>query len=618
MSFPLKEVLANWRNKEELGLVLAEYPLLRLLLFSTGFRIALVMFLLVVVTVALCVPRCWRTTPSGFNPVIKVSGLDLIQAWSLKRSAIASVRTARWEDALYSWQSAAARNFADPELTRGLLRTIVAMGGPTNSLTLALGRANWLLRLTAANQADVELVSRVYEVYRGYDLLLNLLEEPAKRQSPLVEARFLKALFYEGYIVAFAQEWPKAGPPLKNDRELGLFHAAYQAGWDAQNKILGRQALDKAKNEPSLSPLAHRLQLTVSRQRRDVPSYQESLRFLTELHQDTPLDHVNYWRLLTEEGQKADAIQRAKNFSSPPLFATDLIRVAEAMHYLGLREQSRGYMETHLPQFSYVFPVWTTYGELLLDDQQWNLALELAARIRQQSSVSEALAGFAYYLEGRGEIAKGRPAIGEAALRKIPGTDSKNYALDLVIAKNLITFGYPAIAKELLVKKQEQLDSQFNYWLMVFTAANECKDGDLMLLAGQKAFQLRPFDPVAGINYAATLITLRKEPEEAIKLTLQFYGQLPNSIPARINHSLALLQNNRTPEAAALLSTVITNRLSPMEQTALYLGWTEVFVNQKQYDRALEASALIDTNKLFPSERQWLQQAMQRMANPKL
>ena len=57
---------------------------------------------------ALYVPKFWRVTPDSFNPVVKISGLDVTQAWSLSRTALRQEKEGQPELAFHAWQAAVA------------------------------------------------------------------------------------------------------------------------------------------------------------------------------------------------------------------------------------------------------------------------------------------------------------------------------------------------------------------------------------------------------------------------------------------------------------------------------------------------------------------------------
>src|SRR2546426_5575062 len=116
-------------DKEKLAYKVIEYPVLgslvRLVLYEPLFRWALLGVLLFLPLLALFVLRIWTVSPRGFTPIIKVSVLELLQARSLKRSALRAMSGNRYEDALSSWRISVANNPAEPELLRGYLKTIL-------------------------------------------------------------------------------------------------------------------------------------------------------------------------------------------------------------------------------------------------------------------------------------------------------------------------------------------------------------------------------------------------------------------------------------------------------------------------------------------------------------
>src|SRR5258707_10175088 len=85
--------------KEKLAQKLENFPLLRQLVFEFWFRLVFLVFLLGAVFLALFLPKMWTVSPPGFKPVLKVSGLDLVQAWSLKRSAVKAAASGKNKDA---------------------------------------------------------------------------------------------------------------------------------------------------------------------------------------------------------------------------------------------------------------------------------------------------------------------------------------------------------------------------------------------------------------------------------------------------------------------------------------------------------------------------------------
>ena len=134
-----------------------------------------------------------------------------------------------------------------------------------------------------------------------------------------------------------------------------------------------------------------------------------------------------------------------------------------------------------------------------------------------------------------------------------------------------------------------------------------------MAKAVAAGYRLQPGNVACANNYAATLLVNRDRPEEAVSLTLQIFSRFPDSKAAKINHALALLVNQRTDEAEAVLKSIVPEKLSGQEANSFYLGWFEVSCNQKQYDRAWKASDRIAAKYLFPNQLKWLEEMRQRL-----
>ena len=617
MSLRIKAILANYRDPEKLAYELAEYPLLRLLAFSRWFRLAFVAFVLFLFGFGLSLPKIWRATPAGFYPKIRVSGLDLLHAWTLKRGALEAIQAHRLNDALYAWQAAAAYNEADPELLRGLLQCLAIARSQNDYLALVLARGDWLLRLTQTNHSDLELVASLYEKYRLPELLLPKLLPMEDRLHPPLKAILLKCWFDAGYMDQYAAAWKTIDTTLKADKTLSLYQAAYQAGWGApESRANGRTQLEAALTDPARQKVAAHLQLVVGLHLDDANRYAESLKRLAEWKEDFVQDHVKYWRLLARVGRKPEAVRLAQDNKMPPITPFDLIEQARVLSELDLREQASQLLQKEIGKFEYATGAWVVYGDLLMRDQRWDALGGLAVQIRQVSRVGDVLAAYSYYLEGRAELALHRTPLALTAFRKIPQHNFGNPNLALLVAKNLRRLGYGDIAKDLLAKLDREFGTNVDYWKQVFEVAIELKDQDLFYTAAQTLHKLRPDDWIGRNNYASALITLRRDPTEAIKLTMQLMAQRPNAAVAKINHSLALLQMQRAAEAQAVLDSLDPIRLSPVESTALHQARFELYFSRRDFKRALESSAQIDRQLLFPCERQWLDDALAQIAAP--
>jgi len=594
-------------------------PLLRVLIFNFWFRFAFAGFILFLIFLGLFLPRIWRTTPAGFVPIVKISGLDMARAWSLKRGALRSMAAGDFNAAAYAWQAAVANHPASPELLRGALRNVLRLDRPDSKYQRpALGQSFWLLRLTGTNAADLELVSQVCDKFQFYDRTLRLLGPREDRLTPPEEAAYLKALFHSGQMARFAVRWDRLSEKrFSLTPELQLYHAAYLAGWSAASEARdGRQRLEAALEDPPQRILSNRLRLLVCAHVSDAGGYQESLQRLAQWQSDTLLEHVIYWQLLAALGRKDEARELARSFPRPPASSVETVRLAETYVVLDLRDEARQFLQQRVQQSGDSAEVWMLQANLLVEDRKWEELRELALQLRQHPAVPDTLVGYSHYLQGRAELGLDRPDVAETSFKKAAQRPFEDRALGLTAASSLLKLGYPAIARDILLPLEPGLAASPEYWQTLFASAYELKLPDLMSTAAARAYQLQPGNAVAANNYAATLLMNREHAEEAVRLTLQLASRFPNSTAARINHGLALLLNRRTGEAETLFRAVSPAKLSAREAASLQLGLFEVYFNKQQYDKARETSDRIDVKHLFPNQTKWLEETLRRMPAP--
>jgi predicted Zn-dependent protease len=601
-------------NRDRFMQLMAEWPLLRMLFFQFWFRLVFVVFLCLLFFLALFLPRIWRTSPSGFKPVIRVSGLDLVQAWSLKRTAIKAGAAGRDAESAYAWQAALHHNPADPSLMRGVLQQTIKMESSPRTLSMAMNQCNWLLRLTSTNLADVALSARVYERFRLPDMILRVLEPQADALPLELEVIYLKALFNQGLISQFADRWEKKKGVSIADPELPFYYAAYQAGWGPWATFMdGRRKLASAAETSPQRELVNRLLIAVSAHRRDLAGYAEALQRLQTWKADLISDHIGYWYLIAAQGQAKTAASLAQSYETPPTSAMETVRLAEALKNLGLRDQALQVLAKYVPQFDDMTIGWITYARFLIDAQKWEDLRSLALRIRQESAVRDLLTDYSYFLEGRAELGLGKRVIAEATFEKAAQFEFANAGLGLSATVDLIKLGYPQYARMILERLERASGSDPQYWTLAARTAYELKQPDWLLEAAAKAYQLNPTPILIRNYYAAALLIRREKPAEAIKLTLELFTQNPSIIGFRLNHCLALLLNQRPREAGDLLRPINPDNLNPEEANAYYQAMCEMYFQLGQYPEAQKFLNQIDRQRFFPNQLIWLESMQQQI-----
>lgn len=595
-------------SKKYLRRKLAGHPFFCLLVQDTWFQLGCMGFILLFVLLGLFLPRIWTASPPGFRPVVKVSGLDLAQAWSLKRSALKAMAAGRFDEAHYAWMAALANNRADADLVRGALECAARSENKQKYRKAVVHQSLWLLQLSATNRHDLERVGEIFFQYAHFALLIALLERRQDELTPALDAAYLKALFRTGRANAFINHWRRIQPSLPPDEELVLYHSSWIAGWsppEAAERAL--RALQNAFENPAHRILAFRLLLAASLRRMDAERCGEMLARLHTEGADTLMEYIEYWRLLAQLGRKAEALRLTESLPCRPASADEVIALVELYREWGLSDQALGAFRRFAADFGDSAEIWAAYAHALLEARNWDELRRVALQIRVQAEGGqERLTAYSFYLEGRAEVGLQRRFHAASAFQKMTEWEFHNPQPGLDAAKDLILLDYPLLAHAVLVKLEQWLDSSAEYWSARFQVAEQLKQTDPMLAAARRAYDLQPHDSAVANNYAAALLIRRDMPAEAIRLTWRVLSRNPHSLPARINHAAALLLNERAEEALALLDRIDISTLTPPQLTAYHLDRFEACLKLQRRAQARVCSDLIDPRHLYPEQARWL------------
>jgi predicted Zn-dependent protease len=613
-------------EKDVLAAKLIDYPLLnsilRMLLYERLFRVILVLLVLLLGGTGLFLAKIWTASPKGFDPVIKLSGLDYVQAWSLRQTALKQQAEGRFDDALYSWRVAIANNPVNPDLIRGCLNHLLDGTDKRKCTPAAVSYSRWLMRLTETNLADLELSVRLYEHFGVDDLTVRTVSLYGKQLSPTLEGCYLKALFNRRAYDEFGERWKDAklrGVQF-SDPDLALYHAAYLEGWGLPSDAnAGKQLLEKAKSDPNRArqALAHQLQLKVSDRLVDAEAYRTSLAFLEESRQDRLADHFHYWELLLRLGRKKEAAQLMDAHVTPPNSGEETVLLAQAYYDLGQQDKSREILKQYSLEFSTSEAVWLTYANLLTVQKRWDDLISLALLIRNESNpVRDILGGYSYYLEGLAELRKNRLPTATNAFNHIPASRAKDKTIELMLAEKLEAIGFPDVSKAILLNLQKEVVDNEQFWVFLAKTAFESRDPDVLVSAMASAYKLRTNDLGIVNNYAAALLATRQRPDEALRLTSRVLEKFPDAAGPRINQAEALLQNQKPDDAEPILRSIEADKLSDEERSQYYLVCFELYLDQHRFDDARKALGGVQPRHLLPTEVKWMSEAKKQLPPP--
>jgi len=608
------------RLKRKLAKRLIYSPFLRMLVLKFWFRTAILFLLAIGLVLLVLLPPVWRTTPPGVMPIVRISLLDRLQARMLERTAERATAEKRLADAAEAWRSAFGNNMGSAPITRGLIRNVIEQDQPDrNELRSAYHAVPWLLRLTRTNQPDLELSVQFFDKYLMHDRVYDMLAPITNGLSSYLGVALAKAAFFESRLDEFARYWEGLSRQQQGDPELTLCHAAYLAGWGpADTSAAGKKRLLEAASGPQpLRNVANRLLLSVSGARSDVATFEEAFRKLEEARASTGLHHAAYWMLLASAGRKDEAIRMARDYAYPPRGASEVARVGTALAKLGLTSEAQDYLHRYAMALGTNEEIWQIYAAVALAGEDWERLRAVALQMRSIPALEKQLRGLSHYFEGRADLATGREAAALLAFKESAESEFATPSQAQAIAATLIKLGFPAPARTILEKVESAFATNPAYWETMTSLAVTLKDEALLLKAADRSIGLSPTSPVMANRYAAALIIEGSGPSKAVTLTTKLYRELPSSIAVQLNHSLALLMNYRSDEAAAILDKIQSSRLDPDELSSYGLAKFHLAVQQRRFAEARDFLARIETARLFPAEQRWIDQARAKMPDEK-
>jgi len=591
-------------GREYLGYELAEWPLLRVLLFSPWFRLALLLSIVCFGAAVAALPAIWRTSPDGFQPIIKINALNWLRARRLAVAGENRYRSGDFVSADFIFRQSLEHNPGNIGTVRSILRN--ALAAQTDNGQIQVTKyIPWLLALGKTNAIDLDLASSLLESTEDWERILGTLEPIKTQLHGNAAAAYFKALFRLGFIKSADEQWKQlAKNVLPQDATLPLYHAALAAitsgqlaGWDAK--------FAEARNDPRFERTASQLDLVVSSNRGDVERYGKVLEHLQKAGPVKIGLCARYWEMLYRHGRQTEAREKALKFEAPDKDGASAFHLAEAYERLQLHDEALALLEGLMKTSYASASSFVLYTDILREKKDWE-KLRTAAR-SMRDRVPD-LGGYGYYLEGLAEVRDNRSEIGDAAFKRIPTARFESYGLALVVANSLADLDRSEIALQLLRNFADRAEKDPLYWQAMVTVATKQRDSALLYEAASSWHKLAPDDARSQRLYAAALLCHRVQPEEALKRADAEYQAAPKNAATRINKALALNLNGRFSESETLLSGMDPKPLPPAIKVYYLFAEFELKANQREGDESQALFAQIDQSLLFTAEREHLQQ----------
>ncbi len=609
---------------------LARWPLLRLLATSPAFRLVVLLGLLVAVAVPLLLLKLWTITPPHIKPPMRISLLDRIQAWSLKRNARAAEARGDYENARATWRAALVNNPADVIGLREALRVIPRTAQPAEASTLGLSWGTWLLQLGETNVTDLELVVSVWNTCELYDRSALLLASlPELRSTELNRLRAV-AYFRSGRIAAFeellrsdadlkravdaALEPRDTNPPQpRPNDELRMVSLGYLAAWGPpETRETAQERLRQLAREPRWEKWANELLLNAYLQLRDVEQCEAALRQLEATGRVNLLYRIAYWRLLAQEGRRQEAVEKVREANPAPRTDAEILRLVGLYAALEMYEEADELCRRYLND-----PPWLLDGAILRADllmrlEHWDDLRRLALRLRLFPDIMEVLGGFSAFLEGMAQWHEGYTLDAERSFETAARTGFRDPRLALRVADNLMRLGLVHYAEPILLldNVRAALSRDPEYLRLRFRCATARRNADSLYETALAMYELTPNDPLVLNNYAAAILLLRTNVEKAVVHTFRLASAFTNSFAVQLNHVVALTQNGRVEEADARLAALPLSAMQTSEERSqYYLALFEIRLRQGRKHEARLALQQVSTADLYPPQIRWLEGA---------
>lgn len=470
---------------------LADWPLLRLLLLNRPFRWVVILFLLAIVGVALLLPKIWRVTPDTFRPEVRISLLDRIQAWSLKRKARATEAQGLPEEAVQAWRAAWANNLADTDALRGLIGAISLTENPEDFANLALQGASWLLRLDNTNRVDLEPVALAWIRSGAGERVLGLLEPLPPPLSASLQRLRLIALFEAGQVGQFAamvnrdpavreQVQAALGRSLQtvpdgSEREFALVSLAYLTGSSPNpgERVRALELLREARNDRRTERRALNLEFLAYLSQRDAEACRRLLAEMREIGRDTIRHHTSLWRLLLAEGRNREAAELLARANLVPNSAWDAYQLARVQTLMGRLDEAKELLRGYSQNVGWFGESLILMSEILMrqagiivdtanpllpaentrsEKNPLNELRSLGIDILMRPDTRESLGAYGHFLQGVAEWAHGNRGapVTQAGQGATPGAASEYF--DLAVRERFSSWSLAMRVASILVQ----------------------------------------------------------------------------------------------------------------------------------------------------------------------
>lgn len=590
------------------------HGLFRILLADRYFTAFATFCVFVAFSTLLMMFKLWKVTPNHVNKEVRISGLDFLQARSLRSTARVEELKGNFTQAAVAWELARANNPGNLDSSRGLLRLCQRQSGIYSHPRL-LAEAHSLLHYSRTNIADLELVSESFLHSELYQELVHLLAPIPQLLNHTLRSYLLRCRFHMGQMNEFEKLWTMLGESSSFNETANLYSLAFQAGWK-QEPARGEswKSLQARALHPSqIQVLANRVLALVAFQRTDSHWGETAWNFLRAHSQASFKEALLLLKVLQLEGNKSKLVEILDKGALVPSNAREVL---ESIKFCSETGNSK-HEELAIEWGNKHVPLDPELGILkshrLISQKRWEELSRLGVEYRAGNRGQFPFLAFGLYLEARAMHGLGRDEQAAKIAEELSKSNSDPSRFAIEIATGLTSMGYPRHGLNLLLRAEPSWIKSLQYWTSLAVVASSARDESTLLRAAQRCYELNPNVLSSINNLAGAMLIHRTNASESLAFTARLFLEHPNHLAAKINHITALLINHRPHEAASLMASVNLDKLTRQECDQLRLAKFDLHLQNESISSAIKISTEIDRQNLFPTQRQWLEFKLQQI-----
>jgi hypothetical protein len=555
--------------------------------------------------------RLWRVTEEGFTPVVRISLVDWMQAFSLARQARESIENGDVDKASRAWRLAIANHPGEPLYLREYISGLLNFSPSVERGQDSLAYGDWLLRLTETNRLDQALVSQTLEHNRQYSKVLLLNQNQEDQLLPKAKVALLRSLFFEERYETFLRVWRGASAGLRADPTLQIFGLGVTAM--VERGPASERAFIRAFRAYDQSQLNYsdvmRVGLRVFSDLHLIEPATAIYNILAKQGRATLPGQLDYWAMLIREGNSALVASEWKN-GAEPLTEEEALNMIQVLRGADLMEAASAVCTKFLGQFYYSSVLWVNRGDILILSEDWQKLKSVANNLRSNHRLA-VLWAVAYYWEGIAEWQLGNIEAARRLWGEIADAPEISSDLGAEVALGLAKIGEMRAADEVIEILDPSLHVVRQYWLERCRQAIDGRDLEQLVDVSFRAYEAEP-DFIPHINnYVVALLLSRDSPELALVLSKQLYGSDPTAIPFQLTYAHALIQNDGLEEAERLLGEIDQSDLDGVMLAADFLlAQFELAVARNHRERVFSLRRDMTLSLYLPEVAAWIESAV--------